>query len=148
MCFIMHVVLEIVLSLLGKLPTYIFTLFIKNQHLSLGRVFLLLFLTSSAFSESFNEYQFEWNSSSKSFAFEGNSSPNLVLYEHCSYLIRSVGAEFSISEDNITHYSGNDISFNQGIQGDGEYILLTPNQNTPRKLYYQNLNYPSSAGSF
>src|SRR6056300_2060848 len=108
MCFIMHVVPKIILSLLGKLPTYIFILFTKNQHSPLGRVFLFLFLTSIAFSESFNEYQFEWNSSSKSFALEGNSSPNLVLFEHCSYLIRAVGAEFSISEDNITHYSGNE----------------------------------------
>jgi hypothetical protein len=148
MCFIMHVVLEIVLSHLGKLPTYILILFTKNQHSSLGRVFLLLFLTTSAFSKSFNEYQFIWNSGSQSFTFDGNSSPNIILYEHCSYLIRSLGAEFSISEDNITHYSGNEIFFNQGVQGDGEYILLTPNQSTPRKLYYQNLNDPSSRGTF
>ena len=134
MCFIMHVVLEIFLPLLGKLPTHISDFFAKIQHSSPSRVFLLLFLTSSAFSESFNEYQFEWNSTSKSFTLDGNSSPNLVLFEHCSYLIRAVGAEFSISENNTTHYSGEEIFFNQGIQGGGEYILLTPNKNTPRKL--------------
>ena len=145
MCFIMHVVLEIILPLLGKLPTHISDFFAKIQHSSPSRVFLLLFLTSSAFSESFNEYQFEWNSSSKSFTLDGNSSPNLVLFEHCSYLIRAVGAEFSISENNTTHYSGDEIFFNQGIQGDGEYILLTPNKNTPRKLYYQNFDTNNSA---
>ena len=147
MCFIMHVVLKIILSFFGKLLTNIFILFTNKQHSSLGSLFLLLFSSLSAFSESFSEFEFLWESGSESFTLDGNISPNIILYEHCSYLIRSVGAEFSISEDNITHYSGNEIFFNQGIQGDGEYILLTPNQNTPRKLYYQNLNY-SSKGTF
>ena len=140
MCFIMHVVLKILLPLLGKFSTHISDLFISNQHLSLSRVFFFLFLTSSAFSESFTEYQFQWDSSTKSFTLDGNSSPTLVLYEHCSYLIRSVGAEFSISENNSTHYEGDDIFFNEGIQGTGEYILLNPDQNSSRKLYYQNFD--------
>jgi hypothetical protein len=144
MCFIMHVVLKILLPLLGKFHTHISGFFAGNQHSSLVRVFLFLFLTSSAFSESFTEYQFEWNSSTKSFMLEGDSSPTLVLYEHCSYLIRSVGAKLSISENNSTHYEGDDIFFNEGIQGNGEYILLTPDQNSLRRLYYQNFDTTDS----
>ena len=144
MYFIMHVVLKILLPLLGKFHTHISGFFARNQHSSLGGVFLFLFLTSSAFSESFTEYQFEWNSSTKSFMLDGDSSPTLVLYEHCSYLIRSVGAEFSISENNSTHYEGDDIFFNEGIQGNGEYILLTPDQNSLRRLYYQNFGTTDS----
>ena len=140
MCFIMHVVLKILLLLLGKFCTHTFDLFTRNQHSTISRIFFFIFLTSSAFSESFTEYQFEWDSSTKSFTLDGNSSPSLVLYEHCSYLIRSAGARFSISENNITHYDGDDIFFNEGIQGNGEYILLTPNQNSSRRLYYQNFD--------
>jgi hypothetical protein len=144
MCFTMHVVLKFLLPLLRKFCRPTFDLFTRNQHSSLGKVFFFLFLTSSAFSESFIEYQFEWDSSTRSFTLDGNSSPTLVLYEHCSYLIRSAGAEFSISENNSTYYKGDDIFFNEGIQGNGEYILLTPNQNTPRRLYYQDFNASDS----
>jgi hypothetical protein len=136
----MHVVLKILLILLRKFSSYISDLFSRNQHSLLSRVLFFIFLTSSAFSESFTEYQFEWDSSTKSFTLDGNSSPSIVLYEHCSYLIRSVGARFSISENNITHYEGDDIFFNEGIQGNGEFILLTPDQNSSRTLYYQNFD--------
>ena len=75
--------------------------------------FSFLFLTSSAFSESFTEYQFVWDSANEGFTLNGQSSPTLVLHEHCSYLIRSVGAKFSITENNTTHYFGDEIFFNQ-----------------------------------
>ena len=103
MYFIMHVVFKIILQLLGKFCTHTFDTFKWNQHSSLGKVFFFIF-NFQCFPESFTEYQFEWNSSNNSFTLDGNSSPSLVLYEHCSYLIRSVGAEFSISENNSTHY--------------------------------------------
>ena len=40
----------------------------------------------------------------------------------------------------IALITGDDIFFNEGIQGNGEYILLTPDQNSLRRLYYQNFD--------
>lgn len=106
-------------------------------------VFFFLCSLATGYTQNFTEYQFQWVEETSEFSLDGTSSPNLTLFEHCSYLIRSSGAELSLIDGNDTLYDGDEMFSNQ-IEGNGEYILLTPNQNTPRQLFYQNVNDPSS----
>ena len=106
-------------------------------------VFLFLCSLATGYTQNFTEYQFQWVEETSEFSLDGNRSPNLTLFENCSYLIRSSGAELSLIDGSDTLYDGDEMFSNQ-IEGNGEYILLTPNQNTPRQLFYQNVNDPSS----
>lgn len=89
---------------------------------------------------------FEWNDSEEAFYHLGEASPNLTLYEHCLYRFDSTGGEFSITELNSSLYGGMEL-FQNSINGAGEYILFSPDQNTPRSLIYQNLASPTHKGT-
>ena len=115
---------------------------IPYPHILLS-VFLFVCFLVKGYSKSFTEYQFQWVEDPSEFSLDGNRSPSLTLFEHCSYLIRSSGAELSLIDVNNVPYDGDEIFSNQ-IEGNGEYILLTPNQNTPRQLFYQNVKEPLS----
>ena len=106
---------------------------IPYPHILLS-VFLFVCFLVKGYSKSFTEYQFQWVEDPSEFSLDGNRSPSLTLFEHCSYLIRSSGAELSLIDVNNVPYDGDEIFSNQ-IEGNGEYILLTPNQNTPRQLF-------------
>ena len=108
-------------------------------------VFFFCFVANFAFPRLQESLHFDWNTSSAVFMHKEEENPTLHLFEHCHYRIDSLGAEFSITELNDSLYSGNDL-FKNSIKGAGEYILFSPDENTPRALVYQNLSLPGNKG--
>ena len=73
--------------------------------------------------------------------------PNFSFYENNHYIFYNLtpGTRFSIGESNQSVYSGNDV-WNNGARGNSEYLLFSPDLNSPRTLYYFNPEDNSSVG--